>query len=100
VADGVVEFQLVVLFEKQDGHCGELFCQRSHSEVGGAVDGGGQVGKAGGVLVEDIAVFLDGKGDAGLVSGEGVEEGVEAGSELGLGERGGRDPKQEGEKGY
>lgn len=78
MADRVVEFQPVVLFEQQDGHCGELFCQRGHAEVGGGVEGGVRVGETGGVLVEDVAVLPDGEGDAGLVGGEGMEEGVEA----------------------
>ena len=80
-ADRVVDGELMVLFEEEDGHGGELFSEGGHAEVGSRVEGGVcvQVGEAGGILVEDVAVFLDGEGDAGLVGGEGMEEGVEAG---------------------
>ena len=79
--DGVVDGEPVVFFEEQDGHGGELFCERGHAEVGGRVEGdvGVQVGEAGGFLVEGFAVFFYGEGDAGLVGGEGMKEGVEAG---------------------
>ena len=81
VADRVVEGETLVFFQEEDGHGGELFCDGGHAEVRGGVDGGfgGQVGEAGGVSIEDIAVLFDGEGDAGLVGREGMEKGVEAG---------------------
>jgi len=80
-ADGVVEGETLVLFQEKDGHGGELFCEGGHAEVGSRIDRGvgGQVGEAGGVSIEDIAVLFDGEGDAGLVGREGMEKGVEAG---------------------
>lgn len=47
-------------------------------------------------MVEDVAGFLDGEGDAGLVGWERIEEGVEAGGEGGLGEEGVRGAEEEG----
>ena len=78
-ADGVVEGKAVVFFQQEDSHGGELFCEGSHSEVAGGVERGLRVGETGGVLIEDIAVFLDGEGDAGLVGGKGMKEGIEPG---------------------